>query len=64
MSLCVVFIDELNALFAARLSWESGDSSVHRGVITDFMQEMDGLKMNNKSNVIVIGVLPIWVAGL
>jgi len=28
---------------------------VHRGVITEFMQEMDGLKTSNADNVIVIG---------
>jgi len=28
---------------------------VHRGVITEFMQEMDGLKSSREDNVIVIG---------
>ena len=28
---------------------------VHRGVITEFMQEMDGLRTSRKDNVIVIG---------
>ncbi len=28
---------------------------MHRGVITEFMQEMDGLKTSNADNVIVIG---------
>lgn len=28
---------------------------MHRGVITEFMQEMDGLKTSNTDNVIVIG---------
>ena len=55
LSPCVVFIDELDALFGARLSRESGNSLAHRGVITEFMQEMDGLKTNKESNVIVIG---------
>ena len=45
LSPCVVFIDELDALFGARLSRESGNSLAHRGVITEFMQEMDGLKI-------------------
>lgn len=27
----------------------------HHGVITEFMQEMDGLKTNKETNVIVIG---------
>ncbi|KAI0748241.1 hypothetical protein C8Q80DRAFT_1170858 [Daedaleopsis nitida] len=55
LSPCVVFIDELDALFGARLSRESGNSIAHRGVITEFMQEMDGLKSSKESNVIVIG---------
>ncbi|KAH9005217.1 hypothetical protein EDB86DRAFT_3062041 [Lactarius hatsudake] len=53
---CVVFIDEIDALFGARSSSRnSGGASVHRGVITEFMQEMDGLKTFNAHNVIVIG---------
>ncbi|KAH9901047.1 AAA-domain-containing protein [Cubamyces lactineus] len=55
LSPCVVFIDELDALFGARLSRESGNSLAHRGVITEFMQKMDGLKSSKESNVIVIG---------
>ncbi len=55
LSPCVVFIDELDALFGARLGRESGNSLAHRGVITEFMQEMDGLKSSKESNVIVIG---------
>ncbi|KAI0780811.1 AAA-domain-containing protein [Trametes elegans] len=55
LSPCVVFIDELDALFGARLGRESGNSLAHRGVITEFMQEMDGLKSSKDSNVIVIG---------
>ncbi|KAH9946015.1 AAA-domain-containing protein [Epithele typhae] len=55
LSPCVVFIDELDALFGARVSRESGSSIAHRGVITEFMQEMDGLKSSKDSNVIVIG---------
>ncbi|KAI0636854.1 hypothetical protein C8Q77DRAFT_1094926 [Trametes polyzona] len=55
LSPCVVFIDELDALFGARLSRESGSSLALRGVITEFMQEMDGLKSSKESNVIVIG---------
>ncbi|KAF8274954.1 hypothetical protein EI94DRAFT_1824992 [Lactarius quietus] len=53
---CVVFIDEIDALFGARSSSrDTGGSFVHRGVITEFMQEMDGLKTSNADNVIVIG---------
>ncbi|KAI0273698.1 hypothetical protein BC834DRAFT_223103 [Gloeopeniophorella convolvens] len=53
---CVVFIDEIDALFGARSSSrDTGGGFVHRGVITEFMQEMDGLKTSNADNVIVIG---------
>lgn len=53
---CVVFIDEIDALFGARSSSrDTGGGFVHRGVITEFMQEMDGLKTSNTDNVIVIG---------
>ena len=34
---------------------ETGGAIAHRGVITEFMQEMDGLRTNKNSNVIVIG---------
>ncbi|TFY57272.1 hypothetical protein EVJ58_g7120 [Rhodofomes roseus] len=54
LSPCVVFIDELDALFGARISRDTGGGIAHRGVITEFMQEMDGLK-SSKDNVIVIG---------
>ena len=53
---CVVFIDEIDALFGARSSSrDTGSGVAHRGVITEFMQEMDGLKTSNTDNVIVIG---------
>lgn len=53
---CVVFIDEIDALFGARSSSrDTGGGNAHRGVITEFMQEMDGLKTSNAGNVIVIG---------
>ncbi|KAH9981234.1 hypothetical protein BGW80DRAFT_1434423 [Lactifluus volemus] len=53
---CVVFIDEIDALFGARSSSrDTAGGFVHRGVITEFMQEMDGLKTSNTDNVIVIG---------
>ena len=53
---CVVFIDEIDSLFGARSSSrDTGGGFVHRGVITEFMQEMDGLKTSNTDNVIVIG---------
>ncbi|KDQ18032.1 hypothetical protein BOTBODRAFT_29345 [Botryobasidium botryosum FD-172 SS1] len=56
LSPCVIFLDEIDALFGARVpSRNSGGAHAHRGVITEFMQEMDGLKSNQDENVIVIG---------
>ncbi len=56
LSPCVVFLDEIDALFGARSSArETGGAMAHHGVITEFMQEMDGLKTNKDTNVIVIG---------
>lgn len=56
LSPCVIFLDEIDALFGARMSSrESGGAVAHRGVITEFMQEMDGLKSSREDNVIVIG---------
>ncbi|KIY64235.1 AAA-domain-containing protein [Cylindrobasidium torrendii FP15055 ss-10] len=56
LSPCVVFLDEIDALLGARSSArDSGSSIAHRGVITEFMQEMDGLKTSRDSTVIVIG---------
>ncbi|TFK76524.1 AAA-domain-containing protein, partial [Pluteus cervinus] len=56
LSPCVVFLDEIDALFGARISSrESGGAIAHRGVITEFMQEMDGLKTSKEDRVIVIG---------
>jgi SpoVK/Ycf46/Vps4 family AAA+-type ATPase len=52
----VVFIDEIDALLGARFSGRGGGGDLaHRGVITEFMQEMDGLKTNKDTNVVVIG---------
>ncbi|PCH38086.1 AAA-domain-containing protein [Wolfiporia cocos MD-104 SS10] len=55
LSPCVVFIDELDALFGARSSRDNGAAIAHRGLITEFMQEMDGIKSAKDTNVIVIG---------
>ncbi|KAJ7470702.1 hypothetical protein FB451DRAFT_1352208 [Mycena latifolia] len=53
---CVVFLDEIDALFGARVSGrESGGAFAHRGVLTEFMQEMDGLRTSKDDSVIVIG---------
>ncbi|KAJ7109306.1 hypothetical protein C8R44DRAFT_802169 [Mycena epipterygia] len=53
---CVVFLDEIDALFGARVSGrETGGAIAHRGVLTEFMQEMDGLRSSKDDSVIVIG---------
>jgi len=52
----VVFIDEIDSLFGARMSSrETGGALAHRGVITEFMSEMDGLRSSSQEKVIVIG---------
>jgi SpoVK/Ycf46/Vps4 family AAA+-type ATPase len=48
-------MDEIDALFGARLPAQNGSAIAHRGVITEFMQEMDGLKSSKDDRVIVIG---------
>ena len=56
LSPCVVFVDEIDSLFGARMSSrETGGALAHRGVITEFMSEMDGLRSNSRDRVIVIG---------
>ena len=56
LSPCVVFIDEIDALFGARMTArESGGAIAHCGVSTEFMQEMDGLKSRKDDNIVVIG---------
>ncbi|KAJ7046720.1 hypothetical protein C8F04DRAFT_207153 [Mycena alexandri] len=53
---CVVFLDEIDALFGARVSGrDRGAGIAHRGVLTEFMQEMDGLRSSTDDSVIVIG---------
>lgn len=53
---CVVFLDEIDALFGSRVSGrETGGALAHRGVLTEFMQEMDGLRSSKDDSVIVIG---------
>ncbi|TFK29862.1 AAA-domain-containing protein [Coprinopsis marcescibilis] len=54
---CVVFLDEIDALFGARMAAREsgGAAAAHRGVITEFMQEMDGLKTSREDGIIVIG---------
>ncbi|OCH92341.1 AAA-domain-containing protein [Obba rivulosa] len=52
LSPCIVFIDEIDALFGSRTSCSQ---PWYRAVITQFMQEMDGLKSSVKDGVIVVG---------
>lgn len=54
---CVVFLDEIDALFGARSSGRERGGGVlaHRSVLTEFMQEMDGLRSSRDDSVIVIG---------
>ncbi|KAL5033033.1 hypothetical protein BDV3_000057 [Batrachochytrium dendrobatidis] len=49
---CVVFLDEVDALFAARRN--DGSSSSRREIMNEFMAEWDGLSSNN-NGVIVLG---------
>ncbi|EJD38043.1 AAA-domain-containing protein, partial [Auricularia subglabra TFB-10046 SS5] len=51
---CVIFLDEIDALFGSR----DNSGHIHRATLTEFLQEMDGLKSgaeNRASNVIVVG---------
>ncbi|KAJ7063235.1 hypothetical protein C8F01DRAFT_1209579 [Mycena amicta] len=54
---CVIFLDEIDALFGARSSGRErgGGALAHRSVLTEFMQEMDGLRSSRDDSVIVIG---------
>jgi SpoVK/Ycf46/Vps4 family AAA+-type ATPase len=50
---CIVFIDEIDALFGTRTNASQQSSARwHTSMLTEFMQEMDGLL---SSQVIVIG---------
>ncbi|KAI8873990.1 AAA-domain-containing protein [Ramicandelaber brevisporus] len=51
---CVVFIDEVDALFAARRSSDPGSGS-RRDILNQFMQEWDGLKTSSNKGIIVVG---------
>ncbi|KAF8609980.1 AAA-domain-containing protein [Ceratobasidium sp. AG-I] len=56
LSPCIVFLDEIDALLGARSSRDTGGAaSAHRGLVTEFMQEMDGLRSSASSNVVVVG---------
>lgn len=59
MSPCVIFLDEVDSLFGARSARDSsGGSKAHNQVLTEFMQEMDGLTSsaaNREKRVVVVG---------
>ncbi|WVQ74383.1 hypothetical protein IAR50_003984 [Cryptococcus sp. DSM 104548] len=58
LSPCVVFLDEVDALFGARSSRGSSGSMSHNLILTEFMQEMDGLSSaiaNKDKRVVVVG---------
>jgi SpoVK/Ycf46/Vps4 family AAA+-type ATPase len=52
----IIFIDEINPVFSQRSTDPDGVSAgrAHHAVMTEFMQEMDGLVVKSK-NVVVIG---------
>ncbi|EMD31581.1 hypothetical protein CERSUDRAFT_119622 [Gelatoporia subvermispora B] len=52
LSPCIIFVDEIDALFGSRTTCTQ---PWYRAVITQFMQEMDGLKSSVKDGVIVVG---------
>jgi SpoVK/Ycf46/Vps4 family AAA+-type ATPase len=54
---CAIFIDEVDAMFSSR-GTGSCTSRYQRSMLTQFMQEMDGLKSagsNKKKGIVVIG---------
>jgi hypothetical protein len=59
LSPCVMFIDEVDSLFGARSARaSSGASKAHNQILTEFMQEMDGLSSadaNREKRVMVLG---------
>lgn len=59
LSPCVVFLDEVDALFGARSSRGLGaGNKAHDQLLTEFMQEMDGLSsagINKDKRIVVIG---------
>ncbi|KAG7095433.1 hypothetical protein E1B28_006182 [Marasmius oreades] len=49
---CVVFMDEVDALFGERTSGGGGGTDVRRAMITEFMQAMDGLNSGKDKGVV------------
>ena len=55
LSTCVVFIDEIDSLFWTRMSsCETGGALAHRGVIAEFMSEMDGLRSSSQDRRVMV----------
>ncbi|KAI0027155.1 P-loop containing nucleoside triphosphate hydrolase protein [Vararia minispora EC-137] len=54
LSPCVVFIDELDAMFPERAAYPSPAANAYRAIVTEFLQEMDGI-LSKQDNVIVVG---------
>ncbi|KAI0028621.1 hypothetical protein K488DRAFT_58139 [Vararia minispora EC-137] len=54
LSPCVMFIDELDAMFSERAANSSSASKAYRAIVTEFLQEMDGIS-SKRDNVIVVG---------
>jgi len=54
---CVLFIDEVDALFYRR---SSDDKSWERSALTQFLQEMDGLEKSDKAPFVVVATNRPW----
>lgn len=59
LSPCVIFVDEVDALFGARSAKDAfGGGKAHNQILTEFMQEMDGLTsagLNRDKRIVLIG---------
>ncbi|KAI0026902.1 P-loop containing nucleoside triphosphate hydrolase protein, partial [Vararia minispora EC-137] len=54
LSPCVVFIDELDAMFPERAASPSSAAHAQRVIVAEFLQEMDGI-LSRQDNVVVVG---------
>jgi ATP-dependent 26S proteasome regulatory subunit len=56
MQPCIVFLDEIDALLGSRVAVrDTGGAFAQRGIITEFMQEMDGLISSQDGSIVVVG---------
>ncbi|KAK4689733.1 hypothetical protein P7C73_g390, partial [Tremellales sp. Uapishka_1] len=59
LSPCVIFLDEIDSIAGARSSGNpSGSGKAHNQILTEFMQEMDGLSSaiaNKEKRIVVVG---------